>query len=97
LWIDAMVVQVFRICSQFKTDRAAVSAIEYALLTGFVAVAIISGASILGGRASGTLNDAASKFQTSSNTAPGAAGTAPTAAPGAAGSGGASVATFRKP
>ncbi len=96
LWIDAMIGQISRICFQFKTDRSGVSAMEYALLTGFVAVAIISGASVLGGRASSTLNDAASKFQTASTSSPGAAGNAPTPAPGAAGSGGSTVATFRK-
>jgi len=89
--------RVSRICSRFKTDRAGVSAIEYALLTGFVAVAIISGASVLGGHASSTLNNAATGFQTASTSAPGAAGAAPTQAPGASGGGGSTVATFHKP
>lgn len=49
-----------RICARFLKDESAVTAVEYALIGGFIALAIIVSISTLGGRLSIKYNTVAS-------------------------------------
>ncbi len=74
-----MVHAIFDCIRAFRGERAAVTGLEYALLAGLMAVAILTGANMLGGHAAGSFTDAAGKYQAASGggSAAGAAGVAP--------------------
>jgi pilus assembly protein Flp/PilA len=52
----------FRICARFLKDESAVTAVEYALIGGFIALAIIVSVSTLGTRLSIKYNAVASNL-----------------------------------
>jgi pilus assembly protein Flp/PilA len=49
---------------KFFDDKVGATAIEYGLIAGLIAVALISGAGLLGGNISSTFNFVASKLNT---------------------------------
>jgi len=81
----------------FGGDRGGVTGLEYALLAGLMAVAILTGAHAVGGHAAGSFADAAGKYQAASSSggAPGAAGVAPSSAGSSGGGGSAAVTVSR--
>jgi pilus assembly protein Flp/PilA len=49
---------------RFLKDRSGVTAIEYALIAGIVSIAIVSGATLIGGKVNGTLQNAGNSLKT---------------------------------
>ncbi len=57
-----MLVNYMRTFLALKTDKRAVTAIEYALIAALIAVVIIAAVSILGGQISATFNRVSSEL-----------------------------------
>ncbi len=55
-------IEYFKVWLQLKADRRAVTALEYGLIAALIAVAIISGASTLGGNIGKAFNDIAKQI-----------------------------------